>query len=128
MSQETDVKALIEELELLYNERLQLVQRKQGAIEEVLAPVREKLDEVENDYGVFLEDLAGTIERQEERLKSWVLLHGATVKSGRLTAVYRPGRVTWDTKALDGYAAAHPELLPFRKTGQPSASITWWEE
>lgn len=128
MTSEVDVKALIEELELLYAEREQLRQKKQEAMEEAMAPVQEALDDIEADFAVFAEDLEGAIERQEAGLKAWVLAHGATVKAGRLQAVYMPGRVTWDAKALEGYAAAHPELLPFRRVGQPSVSIRLTEK
>ncbi|MCG3145996.1 MAG: hypothetical protein HONDAALG_03775 [Gammaproteobacteria bacterium] len=48
---------------------------------------------------------------------------GATVKGAALSAVYAKGRVSWDNKALEGYAVAHPELLAFRSEGAPSVSI-----
>jgi len=45
------------------------------------------------------------------------------VKGRELEAVYVKGRISWDNKALDGYAAAHPEIGAFRKQGDPSVSI-----
>ncbi len=38
-------------------------------------------------------------------------------------AVWSKGRETWDTKSLDGYALAHPEIASLRKVGDPSVSI-----
>jgi hypothetical protein len=33
------------------------------------------------------------------------------------------GRVSWDTKALDGYAVAHPEIEKLRIEGAPTVRI-----
>lgn len=59
----------------------------------------------------------------EDQIKRAVITHGATVKGAALSAVYAKGRVSWDNKALEGYAVAHPELLAFRSEGAPSVSI-----
>ena len=59
----------------------------------------------------------------EDQIKRAVIAHGATVKGAALSAVYAKGRVSWDNKALEGYAVAHPELLAFRSEGAPSVSI-----
>ena len=68
------------------------------------------------------------LERLKETIKTLVLQEGSTVSHGATTATYRKGyaRVSWDSKKLDGYAAAHPEMLPFRsETGvSPSVSIS----
>ena len=48
---------------------------------------------------------------------------GETVKGDHLQAVWSKGRASWDDKALMGYTKAHPELLEFRKQGEPSVSI-----
>lgn len=64
--------------------------------------------------------LAATIEAE---VKAEVLKIGASVKGAHMQAVWSKPRVSWDTKALDGYSAAHPELLAFRKEGEPSVSI-----
>ena len=59
----------------------------------------------------------------ENKVKSLVVEGGKTEKGERLQAVYTKGRVSWDTKAIDGYAISHPELFAFRKEGEPSVSI-----
>ena len=64
--------------------------------------------------------LAATIEAE---VKAEVLKIGASAKGAHMQAVWSKPRVSWDTKALDGYSAAHPELLAFRKEGEPSVSI-----
>jgi hypothetical protein len=45
------------------------------------------------------------------------------VKSGRAQAVYYKGRVSWDNESLDRYAASHPEVMQYRKEGEPSIQI-----
>ena len=59
------------------------------------------------------------------QIQQAVLEIGKTVRGSALMAVYSKGRVTWDTRALDGFAAAYPELLPFRRQGE--ASVTFRE-
>ena len=52
-----------------------------------------------------------------------VKTHGASVKGEFLHAVWAKGRVNWNTSALEGYAAAHPEIEQFKTVGEPSISI-----
>lgn len=68
-------------------------------------------------------DLNETIARLESEVRQDVLFVGVTVKSGSLMAVWNKGRVSWDSKLLDGYAVAHPEILAARKEGDPSVTI-----
>jgi hypothetical protein len=56
-------------------------------------------------------------------VKESVIAGGESVKGEFLHAVYVKGRTTWETKLLDGFAAAHPEILQFRKVGEPSVTI-----
>lgn len=84
---------------------------------------REQLADIDAEQQTALEALKGGIDSLTAEIKAEVAAAGATVKADRLQAVYARGRVSWDTKALDGYAAGHPEVLPFRKEGDPSVSI-----
>ena len=52
-----------------------------------------------------------------------VIQKGESVKGARFTAVYVKGRVTWDTKMLDGMMSLIPQLADARKQGEPSAQI-----
>lgn len=58
-----------------------------------------------------------------EAVKASVIAEGESVKGERLQAVWVKGRTSWDTKALDGYSAAHPEIERFRKVGEPNVTI-----
>lgn len=67
--------------------------------------------------------LTHTAGELDEFIRSGVLTAEKTVKGGQLMAVFNQGRSTWDGKKLDGYAAAHPEILDFKKVGSPTVSI-----
>jgi len=59
----------------------------------------------------------------KEQIQDKVAVLGETVAGLTKQAVYTKPRVSWDTKALDGYAAAHPEIVPFKTVGKASVSI-----
>ena len=59
----------------------------------------------------------------EAQIKAAVLEYGRSVKGAGMQAVYMAGRVSWDDKFLQGYAATHEEILPARMEGKPSVSL-----
>jgi imidazole glycerol phosphate synthase subunit HisF len=67
------------------------------------------------------------IKQLEKRIKQHVMDTGevAEVDSAKVTIRNGYTRVSWDGKALSGFAAAHPEILEFRKEKDigPSAVI-----
>lgn len=90
----------------------------------ILTPeIKAGLDEIEAERKTAMDALNGGIASLTEEIKADVIQAGATVKGSYLMAVWNKGRVSWDTKALDGYAAAHPEITAFRKEGNPTVSI-----
>lgn len=84
--------------------------------DQIMAQIADQLDELEAEVGAPLK-------AAEEQIRAAVLESGAKATGGGLVALVNPVRVTWNTKALDGYAAAHPELKPWRTTGQPYVTI-----
>jgi len=101
-----------------------LTSSKQEAIDAATTPeVRAAWAEIEDEWGPQVFAAAADVAAATEAVKVAVAEHGETVKGRFLQAVYGKGRITWDAKSLDGYAVAHPELLGFRKEGQPSISI-----
>lgn len=71
----------------------------------------------------FLEPLETLRNALEGEIKSTVLAAGLSVKSDNYQAVYVKGRISWDSKSLGGYAAAHPEIEQFKKVSDPSVRI-----
>ncbi len=98
---------------------------KQRAIDTVLTDeVRAQLSAIDAEFDPLLEAVQTTFAQLEDELKVSVLEHGATVRAKTgYTATFVKGRVSWDTKALDGYAAAHPEIERFKKVGSPSVRL-----
>lgn len=71
-----------------------------------------------------MEELAiAQIDAMTAKVKAMVEIVGCTVKGGGLQAVYTAGKVSYDSKALDGLLIAIPELAAFRQVGKPSVSI-----
>lgn len=79
-----------------------------------------------------LEETMAPIKRQkdtcEAKIKELTRLLGKGHSAPHLgvEVVFRKGykKVTWDSAALAGFAAAHPEILPFRSEKETQPSIT----
>lgn len=106
-------------------EKLAEIERnRQLAIDAVMTDeITEKIAEINRQFDSAIDEESKSISGLLEFIKAGVVKIAKTVKSTHKQAVYTSGRVTWDTKALDGYAAAHPEIQPFRKVGEPSVAI-----
>lgn len=76
-----------------------------------------------NEIHHELEMLAKKKSELTEAINKAVLEKKESVKGELLHAVFSLGRTTWDTKKLEGYAIAHPEINELKKTGSPSVSI-----
>jgi hypothetical protein len=90
---------------------------------EMLKAVQTELDALAAEYQPLFDVSEERIAALSEAIKQEVTHHGASVKGAYLYAVYSRGRVTWDTKGLDRYAAEHPEVMRFRKQGHPTVSL-----
>jgi hypothetical protein len=91
--------------------------------EAILAPVTPALEAVQVKYAPRIAAIRERRSALEASIKADVLAHGQTIKGKWYSAIYAKGRVTWDTKALDGYALAHKELNELRKVGEPTVTI-----
>ena len=95
---------------------------KERAIAKVLTPeIKTALADIETEFATTTIDSEAAV--LETEIRDFVLSVGVTAKGTCLMAVYNKPRVSWDTKGLDGYAVAHPELATFRKEGEPSVTI-----
>ena len=99
-------------------------QEKQALIDQVLTPeIKEKLAEIDAEFDPKVEDISQQKSMLEAEIKQEILEAGRTIKGTYHSFVWSKPRVSWDTKALDGYAAAHPEIQQFRIEGSPSVSV-----
>lgn len=91
--------------------------------DEVLAPVKTQLADLDAEFQPMLDEAREKAIELEAQIKNAVLQHGASVKGQRYQAVWSKGRVSWDTKKLDGLMIALPQLKECRTEGLPSVSI-----
>ena len=70
-----------------------------------------------------LSDVHGNATALEGEIKNDVLLNGQTVSTELYQAIYVRGRVSWDNEGINRYAESHPEVLKFRKVGQPNVTL-----
>lgn len=85
--------------------------------------IKEQLDDMDIEQKSAQEPVQEYIEKLTAEIKQDVIKEGTTAKGDFLMAVWNKGRVSWDTKGLDGYAVAHPEMSAFRKEGDPTVTI-----
>jgi hypothetical protein len=90
---------------------------------EVLKQVQAELDAIAAEYEPLLEAAEANAATLEGEVKNDVLLRGESVDNEHFHAIYMKGRVSWDSEGIQDYARAHPDVLQFRKTGQPSVSL-----
>lgn len=93
-------------------------------VDAVLTPeIKAKLAEIDCEFEPRFETIDQNITVLTDDIKRSVIESGETVKGTHLMAVYAKGRVSWDTRKLDGLMIAIPQLAEARKEGEPSVSI-----
>jgi hypothetical protein len=90
---------------------------------EILKRIQPELDALEAEYVPVLERAEENFAALENEIKTDVLLYGESVSGGMYRACYTQGRVSWDNEGMTKYAASHPDVLQFRKQGQPIVSL-----
>lgn len=90
---------------------------------EILKQVQAELDTLEAEYKPVLDAAEENIAALENEIRTDVLLYGETVSGGSYRASYTQGRMSWDNDGLSKYAASHPDVLQFRRQGQPIVSL-----
>lgn len=90
---------------------------------EIMKKVQAELDALEVEYQPILDTVDENIEELANEIRTDVLLHGESVSGGAFRASYVKGRVIWDSRGMEGYAKKHPEVLEFRKEGDPNVTL-----
>jgi hypothetical protein len=90
---------------------------------EILKQIQAELDALDSEYKPVLEAVEENIAVLENEIKTDVLLYGESISGGSYRASYTQGRVSWDNEGMTKYAASHPDVLQFRKQGQPIVSL-----
>jgi len=90
---------------------------------ETLRQIQAELDALDSEYKPVLEAAEENIAALENEIKTDVLLYGESISGGMYRASYTLGRISWDNDGMTKYAASHPDVLQFRKQGQPIVSL-----
>ena len=121
---ENEIKLKLDQLAEFQSQRDVAMLEKQRLLDEVYsAEIKQRMAEIEAEFAGKTEAVNENIASLEAEIKQAIIAHGASVKGSVFHAVFAKGRVSWDTKSLEGYATAYPELLTVRKEGEPSVSI-----
>jgi hypothetical protein len=105
-------------------ERDALQLRQQEIINTILTPeIQAKVEAVTVEFAGKAAEVNGNIEDLTAEIKKFVIQHGTTVRGTHLMAVWNKGRVSWDSKKLDGMMALIPGLAAARSEGEPSVTI-----
>lgn len=97
---------------------------KQALIDTVITPeIKLRLAEIDAEFAEKIDAAQKRAAELETIAKLGVIECGESVKADFLHAVYSKGRVTWDSKTLDGMAKLIPQILEARKEGDPYVSI-----
>ncbi len=95
----------------------------QAKIEEIERKYQAQIEDLDAEYAGKSEAVDANITRLENEIRDDVKSHGSTVKGQYLMAVYSKGRVSWDSKKLDGMMIILPQLAEARKESEPSVAI-----
>lgn len=117
------LRELMDLREALRLRKEELVEQAKAPYRDVLYKIEQAAAEIEAEFADQVEDVNERIAETEAQVRADVVTLGQSVKVNGLQAVYMKGRVTWDAKALDGYAVGHPELFAFRRESEPSVSL-----
>jgi hypothetical protein len=114
----------LDRLSALIAEQEALDAQKQALIDQVIPPdVKARLADVEAEFAQKAEAAASNIQALEAEIKAETLGVGETVRASGIQAVWNKGRQTWDSKGLSSYSESHPDILQFRKEGEPTVTI-----
>jgi hypothetical protein len=120
----TDISQKLDKLANFYAQRDVLNLEKQELIDQVLTPeIKARIAEIEAEFAGRREAVDANIAALEDEIRKEVLERGEAIKGTFLRVILIKGRVTWDTKSLDRYARTHPEVLRYRKQGEPFTRI-----
>lgn len=117
-----DAIAKLNELWQCREELARLMAEKEALVNAAIPEdVRKRIAEIELEFAPMIERAQERATALENEIKALVIRVGESVKGARLQAVFGR-RANWDTKGLEGYAVAHPEVLALRRE-EPYVSI-----
>ena len=89
----------------------------------ITSEIKAQLENIDREIDPIIEKFNARVAELADLIKAEVIAAGQTISGEHHQAVYSKPRVSWDSKGLEGYAVAHPEILVFRSEGNPSVSL-----
>ena len=122
---ENEIKQKLDQLAEYQAQRDAAMLEKQTLLDEIYtAEIKARMAEIEAEFAGKTEGVTANIAALEAEIKQAVIMHGASVKGSFFHAVFAKGRVSWDTKSLDG---TQPLILncchSVKKVSRPSLSV-----
>jgi hypothetical protein len=119
-----DVRSMLDELFGLRTGLASLQQERDAAILRQLPP------ELQETVASIMQEFADMQEQREQedtalagQIRTAVKTLGEPVLGTHLQASYDPGRRSWDSDGLERLAEREPEVLTYRRQGEPVVSI-----
>ena len=85
--------------------------------------IKDAVEAIKHATFAEVTNLTAEITKLEAAIKDQVLVAKETVKGKHMMAVYSKGAASWNNDKLEGYAAAHPEVMEFKNPSKPSVSL-----
>lgn len=123
MSQIQEIVTKLDALAAMQKQQVETARAFEKKRQALLTPIQNELNALEAQFTVLKTTQESLIAATEAEVKADVIALGESVKGTTLHAIYAKGRSSWDSGKLEGFAAAHPEILQFRKIGEPSVSL-----
>ena len=83
-----------------------------------------ELEQRELKFEMENKALKDYIDMKKQLIRKEILKRGTGFDSFKLKCSYRRGAICWDSKALDSYGVNHPEIMAFRKQGEPTVGFS----
>lgn len=118
------IEQMLEQLSEFYSQLDALALQKAELLDMIFPPeIKKAIEDVETEFSYKEQAVRDNMVALEESVKQAVIDGGETVKGGGLQAVYNKGRVSWDSKKLEGLMIAFPKIVEARKQGNPYVAI-----
>jgi len=115
---------MLEQLSEFYSQLDVLQLQKAELLDTVMPPeIKQAVEDVNAEFSGKETAVRENMAALEAQVKQAVIEGGETVKGGVLQAVYNKGRVSWDSRKLEGLMIAFPKLQEARKQGNPYTAI-----
>src|SRR5262249_52670303 len=122
-----DVHAIGPLLDTLSAQRVELTQLPDAMLAAILHQLSPddaaRVEAIVQEFRDREAQLKQEIAETEAAVRAAVLETGASAYGTHLQATITAPRITWDNKGMAAYSALHPDVLAYRKVGEPSVTI-----